>query len=65
MGAGQAALDEAAERGGAKGHDHRHHFQLGEAHVTGVGMTPRRPMGAKDVGDLQGGVRHRARYVVD
>ena len=24
-----------------------------EAHVTGVGLAPRRPVGAKDVGDLQ------------
>jgi hypothetical protein len=26
--------------------------------VTGVGLSPRRPMGAKDVGDLQGRPRH-------
>jgi hypothetical protein len=28
--------------------------------VTGVGPAPRRPMGAKDVGDLQGRPRHAA-----
>ena len=46
-----AALDVAAERGGATDFDRRHDLQLGKAHVTGVGLTPRRPMGAKDVGD--------------
>ena len=58
-----AALDVAAERGGAAGLDRRHDLQLGEAHVTGVGLAPRRPMGAKDVGDLQAatrGPRHAA-----
>jgi hypothetical protein len=28
--------------------------------VTGVGLAPRRPMGAKDVGDLEGRPRHAA-----
>ena len=46
-----AALDVSAERGGATGLDRRHDLQLGEAHVTGVGLSPRRPMSAKDVGD--------------
>ena len=55
-----AALDVAAERGGATGFDRRHDLQLGKAHVTGVGLTPRRPMGAKDVGDLPGRPRHAA-----
>ncbi len=50
MGAVLAALDMAAERRGPAGLDRRHHLQLGEAHVTGVGLAPRRPMGAKDVG---------------
>ncbi len=48
-----AALDVAAERRGPAGLDRRHHLQLGEAHMAGVGLAPRRPMGAKDVGDLQ------------
>ncbi len=48
-----AALDVAAERGCATGLDRRHHFQLGEARVTGVGLPPCRPMGAKDVGDTR------------
>ena len=55
-----AALDVSAERGGATGLDRRHDLQLGEAHVTGVGLAPRRPMGAKDVGDLQARPRHAA-----
>ena len=55
-----AALDVASERGCATGLDRRHDFQLGEARVTGVGLPPRRPMGAKDVGDLEGRPRHAA-----
>ena len=55
-----AALDVAAEHGGATGLDRRHDLQLGEAHVTGVGLPPRRPMGAKDVGDLEERPRHAA-----
>ena len=60
MGAVLAALDVSAERRGPTGLDRRHHFQLGEANVTGVGLAPRRPMGAKDVGDLQARPRHAA-----
>ena len=59
-----AALDVAAERGCATGLDRRHDLQLGEAHVTGVGLSPRRPVGAKDVGDLRPvtrGPRHAAK----
>jgi hypothetical protein len=48
-----AALDVSAERGGATGLDRRHRLQLSEAHVTSVGLAPRRPMGAKNVGDLE------------
>ena len=54
------ALDVSAERGSAASLDRRHHLQLGKAHVAGVGLAPRRPMGAKDVGDLQTGPRHAA-----
>jgi len=60
MGAVLAALDMAAERRGPATLDRGHHLQLGEAHVTGVGLAPRRPMGAKNVGDLQVGPRHAA-----
>ena len=55
-----AALDVAAERGGATGLDRRHDLQLGEAGVSGVGRSPRRPVGAKDVGDLEARPRHAA-----
>ncbi len=58
-----AALDMAAERRGPAGLDRRHHLQLGEADVTGVGLAPCRPMGAKDVGDPRAvtwGPRHAA-----
>jgi hypothetical protein len=55
-----AALDVSAERGSATGLDRRHHFQLSETHVTGVGLPPRRPMGAKDVCDLEERPRHAA-----
>ena len=55
-----AALDMAAERRGPAGLDRRHDLQLAEAHVTGVGLAPRRAMGAKDVGDLEGRPRHAA-----
>ena len=55
-----AALDVPAERGRATGLDRRHNLQLVEAHVTGVGLSPRRPVGAKDVGDLEARPRHAA-----
>ena len=60
MGAVFATLDVAAERGGASGLDRRHDFQLTEADMIGVGYAPRRAMGAKDVGDLQGRPLHAA-----
>ena len=55
-----AALDVSAERGRATGLDRRHDPQLGGAHVTGVGLAPRRAVGAKDVGDLERGPGHAA-----
>ena len=60
MPAVHAALDVPAERGGATDLDRRHDLQLGEAHVPSVGLAPRRPVGAKDVGDLEGRPRHAA-----
>jgi hypothetical protein len=57
MGAVLTALDMAAERRGPAGLDRRHHLQLGEARMTGVGLAPRRPMGAKDVGDPRTAIR--------
>ena len=55
-----AALNVSAERGGAAGLDRRHDLQLAEADMAGVGLAPRRPMGAKDVGDLQARPPHAA-----
>ena len=48
----------AAERRRPAVLDRRHDLQLGEAHVTGVGLSPCRPIGSKDVGDLQARPRH-------
>ena len=50
-----------AERGCAASLDRTHHLQLTEAHVTGIGATPRRPEVAKDVRDLQRGARQQRR----
>src|SRR5271165_3324843 len=52
-----AALDVAAERSGATGLDRRHDLQLAETDMTSVGSPPRRPMGAKDVGNLRTAIR--------
>ena len=58
VGAILAALDVSAERRGPAALDRRHDFQLSEADVASVGFAPRRPMGSKDVGDLQARPRH-------
>jgi hypothetical protein len=42
----------AAERRRAAALDRRHHFQLVEADVTGIGSTPRRSVIAEDIRDL-------------
>ena len=52
MGAGLAAFDMTAQRRRSAALDRRHHLQLAEAHVTGVGRTPSRPAVAKDVRHL-------------
>ena len=60
-----ATLDMPAERRRAAALDGRHHLQLVEADVTGIGRTPRRPVVAEDIRDLQlwtghcGGLRRR------
>src|SRR5437879_13397933 len=51
----------AAERRGAAALDRRHHLQLIEADVTGMGRTPRRPVVAEDVRDLQRWAGHSRR----
>ena len=48
-----AALDMPTERRRAAALDRRHHLQLVEADVTGIGRTPRRPVVAEDIRDLQ------------
>ena len=48
-----AARHMAAERRGATALDGRHHLQLVEAEVSGIGRPPRRPVIAEDIRDLQ------------
>src|SRR5260370_35073240 len=55
------ALDMAAEGGRAAVLDGRHHLELAEAHMPGVGSAPSGPMVMKDVGDLQPRAAHRRR----
>ena len=47
------ALDMPAERRGTAALDRRHHLQLVEANVTGVGRAPRRSVTTEDIRDLQ------------
>ena len=54
----------AAERRGAAGLDSRHHLELAEADVAGMGGAPGRTVPAKDVGNFQRGTRHRIRLRV-
>nr|POF04829.1 hypothetical protein CFP56_79053 [Quercus suber] len=56
-----AGLDVAAESRGAAGLDGRHHLELAEADVAGIGGAPSRTVLAEDVRDLQRGTRHRIR----
>ena len=56
-----AARDMAAERRRAAALDRRHHLQLAEAHMAGIGLTPCRSMVAEDIRDLQRRTRHARR----
>src|SRR5579864_6836534 len=56
-----AALDMTAESSRAAMLDGRHHLELGEAHMPGIGSAPGGPMVMKDVRDLQPGAAHRRR----
>ena len=56
-----ARLDMAAEGRGAAGLDRRHHLQLAEAEMTGMGRAPGGAMAMEDVGDLQRRAAHRRR----
>ena len=53
-----AAHDMPAEDRRAAALDRRHHLQLLEAHMAGVGLTPRRAIAAEDIRDLQRRTRH-------
>src|ERR1700693_2805758 len=54
-------LDMTAERGRAAALDGRHHLELAEAHMPGIGPAPGGAMVMKDVGDLQPRAAHRRR----
>src|SRR5205807_7851238 len=56
-----AARNMPAESRRAAALDRRHHLQLAEAHMAGVGLTPRRSMAAEDIRDLQRRARHNCR----
>src|SRR6185503_14865472 len=53
-----ACLDMTAEGCGAAGLDRRHHLQLVEAQMTGMGRAPGGAMAMEDVGDLQRRAAH-------
>src|SRR5207245_1665301 len=53
-----AARDMAAESCRAAALDRRHHLELAEAHMAGIGLTPCRTMVAEDIRDLQRRARH-------
>src|SRR5678815_313620 len=56
-----AAHDMAAESRRAAALDRRHHLQLAETDMTGIGLPPCRAMVAEDIRDLQGGTSHDRR----
>src|ERR1700723_4563202 len=56
-----AAHDRAAESRRAAALDRRHHLQLAETDMTGIGLPPCRAMVAEDIRDLQGGTSHDRR----
>ena len=58
-----ARLDMTAKRCGAAGLDRRHHLQLAEAQMAGMGRAPGGAMAMEDVGDLQGRAAHRRRVI--
>jgi len=58
IGAVLTARDMAAEGCGAAALDRRHHLELTEAHMAGIGLTPSGPIVAENVRDLQRWARH-------
>ena len=61
IGAVLAARDMAAEGRRAAALDRRHHLQLVEADMAGIGLTPCRAMVAEDIRNLQSRARHARR----
>jgi hypothetical protein len=51
----------AAEGGRAALLDGRHHLELAEAHMPGIGLAPGSAMAMKDVGDLKAWAAHGRR----
>ena len=56
-----ATRDMAAQRRRAAALDRRHHLELAEAHMAGIGLAPCRSMAAEDIRDLQRRTRHASR----
>src|SRR5271154_4438587 len=56
-----AANEMPAESRRAAALDRRHHLQLAETDMTGIGLPPCRAMVAEDIRDLQGGASHDRR----
>ena len=61
IGAVLTARDMAAERRGAAALDRRHHLELAEADMAGIGTAPCRAMVAEDIRNLQRRARHARR----
>ena len=61
VGAGFAAFDMTAQCRRSAALDRRHHLQLAEAHMAGVGGTPSRPVMTEDVRHLDRRPRQRPR----
>jgi dienelactone hydrolase len=58
-----AARDMPAQRRCAAALDRRHHLELAEAHMAGIGFAPRRSMAAENIRDLQPWTRHVRRVL--
>src|ERR1700674_3515678 len=58
-----AARDMAAERCRAAALDRRHHLELAEADMAGIGLAPRRSMAAEDIRSLQPWTRQQRRVL--
>jgi hypothetical protein len=58
-----AARDMAAERRRPTALDRRHHLELAEAHMAGVGVTPRQSEVAEDIRYFESGTDHECRFI--